>query len=212
MSDFQAVAKIATSPEVLVVHPGVPADSVAEFVEHVRSRPGELSYAASSAGSVHHLAGEVFKQKTNIDMVHIPYKGGGQSLVDMASGRVEAGFIGLAPVLPHLKSGQLKALALTGTERNQLAPDVPTFHEAGYGDFDVELWIGLVGHKDTPAEATAGMIAATNQILASESVQQNLREIGFEPVVQETTDFASWLSEQQRGWDNVIDQIGMRSQ
>lgn len=210
MSKFGAVAKIATSPEVLVVNPGVPVDSVKGFVEHAKSKPGELSYAASSTGSVHHLAGEVFKQQTGIDMIHIPYKGGGQSLVDMASGRVDAGFIGLAPVLTHIKSGQLKALALTGKERNLLAPGVPTFHEAGYGDFDVELWIGLVGLKDTPPEATSAMKGAITQILSTESVQKNLRDIGFEPVTQDNTDFAAWLSEQQQGWNKVIKQIGMK--
>lgn len=212
MSKFEAVAKIATSPEVLVVNPNVPVDSVKDFVEYAKSQPGKLSYAASSTGSVHHLAGEVFKQQTNIDMVHIPYKGGGQSIVDMASGRVEAGFIGLAPILSQLQSGQLKALALTGAERNALAPDVPTFQEAGYGDFDVELWIGLVGLKDMPDEVVASMRSAIDQIVSSESVQKNLREIGFEPVMQDSLDFAAWLSEQQQGWDNVIEQIGMRQE
>jgi len=212
MGKFEAVAKIATSPEVLVVNPNVPVDSVKDFVEYARSQPGKLSYAASSTGSVHHLAGEVFKQQTNIDMVHIPYKGGGQSIVDMASGRVEAGFIGLAPILSQLQSGQLKALALTGAERNVLAPDVPTFQEAGYGDFDVELWIGLVGLKDMPDEVVASMRSAIDQIVSSESVQKNLREIGFEPVMQDSLDFAAWLSEQQQGWDNVIEQIGMRQE
>jgi tripartite-type tricarboxylate transporter receptor subunit TctC len=210
MSKFEAVAKIATSPEVLVVNPGVAASSVKDFVQYAKSKPGELSYAASSTGSVHHLAGEVFKQQTDIDMIHIPYKGGGQSLVDMASGRVDAGFIGLAPVLTHIKSGQLKALALTGKERNLLAPDVPTFREAGYGDFDVELWIGLVGLKETPPEAISAMKSAITQIVSSESVQKSLRDIGFEPVMQDNTDFAAWVSEQQQGWNKVIKQIGMR--
>src|SRR5690606_199043 len=136
---------------------GLPVDTVKELVDLAGSKPSELTFAASSAGSVHHLAGEMFKQQTGIDMVHIPYKGGGQSLVDLASGRVDTGFIGLAPVLSHVKSGQLKALALTGRERNPLAPDVPTFHESGYGDFDVELWIGLVGQKGTPNEAISAM-------------------------------------------------------
>lgn len=210
MSKFEPVAKIATSPEVLVVNAGLPVSSVAELVELAKSKPSELTFAASSAGSVHHLAGEIFQQQTGIDMVHIPYKGGGQSLVDLASGRVDTAFIGLAPVLSHLKSGQLKALALTGRERNPLAQDVPTFNEAGYGNFDVELWIGLVGQKGTPNEVISAMRNAISQILSSEVIQKNLRDLGFEPVMQGKTDFAVWLSEQQKGWAKVIDQIGMK--
>lgn len=210
MDEFKPVAKIATSPEVLVVHSGVPARTVRDFVEFAKSKPEELTYAASSTGSVHHLAGEVFKRQTGIEMIHIPYKGGGQSLVDMAAGRVDAGFIGLAPVLGQLQSGQLKALALTGAERNSLAPDVPTFNEAGYGEFDIELWIGIVGKKDMPEKAAQGMKDAVNRMLGSETVKKNLREIGFEPVERGNENFAEWLSEQQQRWDRIIDQIGMR--
>jgi len=210
MEQFTAIAKIATSPEVLVVHPKVPANNVKELVELAKSRPGSLSFAASSTGSVHHLAGEVFKQQTGIDIVHIPYKGGGQSIVDMVAGRIDVGFIGLAPILGNLKNGQLRALALTGDSRNDQAPDVPTFREAGYGEFDVELWIGLVGLEGTPPEAVDGMRAAIEKMLATESVQANFRDIGFEPVTGGQTGFGSWLAEQQRGWDQVIDQLGMK--
>jgi len=210
MGRFKPIAKIATSPEVLVVHPDVPATDVKGLVALAKSKPGGLTFAASSTGSVHHLAGEVFKQQTGIDIVHIPYKGGGQSIVDMVSGRIDMGFIGLAPILNHLKNGQLRALALTGERRNSQAPDVPTFREAGYGEFDVELWIGLVGLDDTPPEAVEGMRAAIDQMLATESVQANLRDIGFEPVAGGQAGFGQWLAEQQRGWGKVIEQLGMK--
>lgn len=210
MSNFQAVAKIATSPEVLVVHPELPVKSVREFIELAKSRPGKLSFAASSTGSVHHLAGEVFKQQTGVDMIHIPYKGGGQSIVDMVAGRVDAGFIGLAPILSHIKSGRLRPLALTGSERNAQAPDVPTFHESGYGDFDVELWIGLVGLKDSPQASIDGMRQAIIRILSDEAVQRNMRDIGFSPVSGDQQSFGAWLAEQQQGWDRVIEDIGMK--
>lgn len=210
MNEFQAIAKIATSPEVLVVNPSVPVNSVKEFIAYAKNKPGELTYAASSTGSVHHLAGEVFKLQHGIDMVHIPYKGGGQSLVDMTAGRVDAGFIGLAPVLGHIQSGQLKALALTGSERNRLAPEVPTFIEAGHGEFDVELWIGIVGKNDMPDEAAQQMKLAIQTMLETGAVQKSLREIGFEPVTEGGEDFADWLIKQQQAWDKVIDQIGMR--
>jgi len=210
MDRFKPIAKIATSPEVLVVHPDVPATDVKGLVALAKSKPGGLTFAASSTGSVHHLAGEVFKQQAGIDIVHIPYKGGGQSIVDMVSGRIDMGFIGLAPILNHLKNGQLRALALTGERRNSQAPDVPTFREAGYGEFDVELWIGLVGLDDTPPEAVEGMRAAIDQMLATESVQANLRDIGFEPVAGGQAGFGPWLAEQQRGWGKVIEQLGMK--
>ncbi|KAA0890921.1 tripartite tricarboxylate transporter substrate binding protein [Pusillimonas sp. ANT_WB101] len=209
MTDFAPVAKIATSPEVLVVNPKVPASSVRELVELAKSKPGELSYAASSTGSVHHLAGELFKQQTGIDMQHIPYKGGGQSIVDMVSGRVDVGFIGLAPVLSQLRSGQLLALAQTGETRNSQAPDVPTFSEAGYGDFNVELWIGLVGLKDIAPEITKRLQQAITQFLSDEEVQRNLTEIGFKPVTEDPTPFGRWMIQQQQGWAEVVKKLDL---
>lgn len=212
MSEFAPVAKIATSPEVVVVSSKVLVASVRELVELAKSKPGQLTYAASSTGSVHHLAGEVFKQQTGSDMQHIPYKGGGQSIVDMVSGRIDVGFIGLAPVLSHIRSGQLRALAQTGATRNSQAPDVPTFTEAGYGDFDVELWIGLVGLKGAPPEITERMQQAITQILASEEVQRNLIEIGFQPVAEDPTTFGAWLDLQQQGWAKVIKTLDLQQE
>lgn len=210
MDNFQAIAKVATSPEVMVVNAEMPAKTVKELVQLAKSKPGELSFAASSTGSVHHLAGEVFKQQTGIDMIHIPYKGGGQSIVDLVAGRVDVGFIGLAPVLSQIKNGQLKALALTGAERNPQAPDIPTFTEAGYGDFNVELWVGMVGQKGAPAETVERMRQAVIDILATPAVQAKLQEIGFKPVTDDQKNFGPWLKEQQQGWQAVIKQIGMK--
>lgn len=212
MSEFTPVAKIATSPEVVVVSSKVPVASVRELVELAKSKPGQLTYAASSTGSVHHLAGEVFKQQTGSDMQHIPYKGGGQSIVDMVSGRIDVGFIGLAPVLNHIRSGQLRALAQTGATRNSQAPDVPTFTEAGYGDFDVELWIGMVGLKGAPPEITERMQQAITQILANEEVQRNLIEIGFQPVAEDPSTFGAWLDLQQQGWAKVIKKLDLQQE
>jgi tripartite-type tricarboxylate transporter receptor subunit TctC len=212
MSAFTPIAKIATSPEIVVVNSKVPANSVRELVELAQLKSSELTYAASSTGSVHHLAGEMFKQQTDTEMQHIPYKGGGQSITDMVSGRIDVGFIGLAPVLSHIRSGQLRALAQTGTARNSQIPDVPTFTEAGYGDFDVELWIGLVGLKGTPPEVTARMQQAIMQILARENVQRSLVEIGFTPVAEDPSTFGAWLELQQQGWEKIIKTLNIKEE
>lgn len=209
MDSFEPIAKIATSPEVLVVYEPLAAQTVQELVDMAKQRPGELTFAASSTGSVHHLAGEMFKQQTDVDMVHIPYKGGGQSIVDMIAGRIDLGFIGLAPVLPYLKTGQLRALAQTGVERNSHAPTVPTFIEAGFAEFDVELWVGLLGLKGMPEDAQQGMRQALDKVMQSPQLQHSLREIGFEPVTGEQDDFPAWMMEQQAAWQKVVEQLDM---
>lgn len=209
MDSFEPIAKIATSPEVLVVYEPLAAQTVQELVDMAKQRPGELTFAASSTGSVHHLAGEMFKQQTDVDMVHIPYKGGGQSIVDMIAGRIDLGFIGLAPVLPYLKTGQLRALAQTGVERNSHAPTVPTFIEAGFAEFDVELWVGLLGLKGMPEDAQQGMRQALDKVMQSPQLQHSLREIGFEPVTGEQDDFPAWMLEQQAAWQKVVEQLDM---
>ncbi|VCU70826.1 Tripartite tricarboxylate transporter family receptor [Pigmentiphaga humi] len=209
MDQFEPIAKIATSPELLVVNARFPARTVKEFVERAKAQPGKISYAASSTGSVHHLAGEIFRKQTGIDITHIPYKGGGQSIVDMVSGRVDAGFIGLAPVLNQLKSGQLRALAQTGDKRDPQAPDVPTFAEAGFKAFDVQLWIGLVGLGGTPAGVSAKMQDAVAQMLAAPEVQAKFKEIGFEAVSGSQKEFGPWLARQQQAWAELVQKLGL---
>lgn len=209
MDNFEPIGKIATSPEVLVVYDQLAVQSVQDLVDMAKQRPSELTFAASSTGSVHHLAGEVFKQQTGVDLIHIPYKGGGQSIVDMISGRIDLGFIGLAPVLPYLKAGQLRALAQTGATRNPHAADVPTFAEAGFAEFDVELWVGLVGLQGMPEEAKQGMRQALDKVMQSAQLQHSLREIGFEPVTDEQSGFSAWMAEQQDAWRAVIEKLDM---
>lgn len=212
MDQFSGVTKMATSPEVLVVNPTLKAQNVGDLVSLAKQNPGKLSYAASSAGSVHHLAGEMFNKMVGINMVHIPYKGGGQSITDMVSGRVDAGFIGVAPILELVRSGKLRVLAQTGDARNAVLPNVPTFREAGYGDFNVQLWIGMLALRDTPPEIVDRMQRKIADVLAKPEVRARLEQLGFNPVGDHPETFQPWLIEQQKGWSKIIAELGLASE
>lgn len=209
LSDFRGVTKIATSPEALVVHPSLPAKSVADFVALAKAAPDKYSYAASGTGSIHHLAGEVFKKISATSLTHVPYKGGGQSIVDLAAGRVDAAFIGVAPVLDQVKAGRLRVLAVTGDSRSEVLPDVPTFSEAGFGRFQVQLWIGVLARKETPTEIVERMQQAVARALAHPELRKRLATLGFAPVGDRPEAFDPWLREQQANWALTIKELGL---
>ena len=208
MKSFRGVTRIATSPEALVVRPSFPARTVADFVALARKEPGKLTFAASSAGSIHHLAGELFKRITATSMMHVAYKGGGQSIVDLAAGHVDSAFIGVAPVIDQVRAGNLRILAVTGESRSAILPDVPTFAEAGFADFDVELWIGLVARDSTPDAIVERMQKAVARALENPQTRERLATLGFRPVGDTPAAFDPWLRQQQARWAKVIESLG----
>ncbi|HEY9531772.1 MAG TPA: tripartite tricarboxylate transporter substrate binding protein, partial [Burkholderiales bacterium] len=143
LRDFAPIGMVATSPHVLVVPAKVPVNSVAELVKLARSRPGKLSYASAGVGTTFHFCGEMFKDATGTFILHVPYRGGGPALLDTLSGQVDMSFPTLSAALPHVKAGNLRALAVTDTRRSALLPDVPTLQEAGVKDFQFTQWLAL---------------------------------------------------------------------
>jgi tripartite-type tricarboxylate transporter receptor subunit TctC len=144
VKDFAPVILLATTPQVLLAHPAIPANSVRELVALAKARPGKLTYASSGTGGGTHLTGELFKQVANVDLVHIPYKGGGPGLIDLVGGQVDLQFTGLISALPYVKSRRAKALAVTSAKRSPAAPDVPTMAEGGLPAVDASSWYGIV--------------------------------------------------------------------
>jgi tripartite-type tricarboxylate transporter receptor subunit TctC len=209
LSDFRGVTKIATSPEALVVHPSLPAKTVKEFVALAKADPNKYSYAASGTGSIHHLAGEVFKKTSSAPLTHVPYKGGGQSIVDLVAGRVHAAFIGIAPVLNQVNNGTLRVLAVTGDVRSEVLPSVPTFAEAGFADFQVQLWIGVLARKETPPEIVDRMQQAIARVLTNPETFKRLATLGFSPVGDRPQKFDPWLREEQANWGVAIKELGL---
>src|SRR5690606_8089052 len=145
VKDFSPVALAVRVPNVLVVNPSVKANSVAELVELLKSKPGEVNFASSGSGTSIHMAGELFKLRADVDVTHIPYKGSANAVTDLIGGQVQYMFDNMPSAWPHVESGKLRALAVTTAERSQTAPDLPTMQESGFPDFDVSSWFGVIG-------------------------------------------------------------------
>jgi tripartite-type tricarboxylate transporter receptor subunit TctC len=174
IKDFTSVGMIGTAPNVLCVNPGVPANDVKSFIEYVKSRPGKVAYGSAGAGSLTHLVGELFKQQTGLFMIHIPYRGVAPANVDLISGQTQALFPSLAGALPHIRSGRMRPLAVTGPRRHELLKDVPTFEELGFKGFDGQQWYGIVGPAGMPPAVVKTLSDALSQVLAQQDFKEKL--------------------------------------
>src|SRR5260221_3450663 len=146
MADFTPIAEVATGSMALAVNPAkLPVNSVAELIAYAKVHPGKLNYASPGNGTPQHLGMELFKQRKNIDIVHVPYKGAAGAMTDLLGGQVELAYLPVHTALPHVQGGQLRILAVAGTQRSILAPDAPSFKELGYENMDIELWYGIFG-------------------------------------------------------------------
>ncbi|HEY9278773.1 MAG TPA: tripartite tricarboxylate transporter substrate binding protein [Eoetvoesiella sp.] len=210
IKDFSPVILAATSPNVLVVNPQVPAKSVKELIELARSKPGQLSYASAGAGSGAHLAGELFSKMANVKMLHVPYKGASATMADLISGRVTMSFIALPVAFPYIKSGQLRALALTTTARSSLAPDLPTIAESGLPGYEVTSWFGTFAPKGTPADIVMKWNKDVGDILKMPEVSQKLQSLALEPQGGSPQDFAKFIEKDWRVWDKLIKEEGIQ--
>ena len=165
---------IGTAPNVLCINPSVPATDVKSFVEYVRKNPGKIAYGSAGSGSLTHLVGELFKQQTGVFMIHIPYRGVAPANVDLISGQTQALFPSLAGGLPHIRSGRMRPLAVTGAQRHELLKDVPTFEELGYKGFDGQQWYGIVGPAGMPQNVVKTLSDALAQVLAQKDFKDKL--------------------------------------
>lgn len=181
LKDFQPVSLLATSPSVLVVHPSFPASSVKELIAVARSKPGQLNYSSSGAGTTGHIAMELFKQMAKVDMVPVHYKGGGPALIDLLAGRVSPGFATILSVVPHLKAGRLRALAVSTPKRSPALPDTPTVAESGLAGYEFTGWWGVVVPANTPRQVVSKLNAELGRLLAQPEVRGNLVKQGAEP-------------------------------
>jgi tripartite-type tricarboxylate transporter receptor subunit TctC len=178
---FTPVCTLAGSATVLVVGPTLPVKSVAEFLERARAKPDSLSYATPGQGSSPHLATEQFRRLTGISMIHVPYKGAAPAVTDLIGGQVDLSFATLGSVLPHLKSGKLRALAVASRQRSALAPDVPTFDEAGVKGFVIDTWYGLLAPAGTPPDVLRSLTREATEFARSPTTRDRLAGAGLEP-------------------------------
>jgi len=197
--DFAPVILLARAPLILVVHPSVPAHTFAELVAYARKNPGKLNFASNGNGSSAQLAAVMFDSMAGADMVHVPYKGLAPALTDLLSGQVQLMFSSVVAILPHIKAGKLRALAVTGEKRMASLPDVPTVAESGFPGYEASSWYGILAPAGTPHEIVARLNAEFSKALAQPEVRNNLLADGAEPVGDTPEEFAAYIrSEKER--------------
>ena len=208
--DLVPVTQILQAPNVLVVHPSIPVGSVREFIDYARAQGGRLAYASSGNGSAQHLAAEMFKQRTGIDMVHVPYKGGGPALADVIAGQVPVFFAFLASATSHIKAGKLKPIAVTGAARAASMPELPTIAETGLAGYSIYDFNGLFAPARTAAEPIERMQREVARALARPDVRERLASIGAEPVGSTPVQFEAFLRAQIAQWTRLVREANIK--
>ena len=209
LADFAPVTQVTSAPNVIVVHPSLPVKTVRELIALAKSRPGKIDYASSGNGSTQHLTGALFTKMAGIDMTHIPYRGSGPVTADLLSGQVTVGFPGIAGMLPHIKAGKLRALAVTSSKRSPELPGLPTVAEAGVKGYDVTAWFGVAGPKALPREIVVKLHAELLRILQNPEVQKQLLNAGQEVAWQETPEqFGEMLKAEAAKWARMVKESG----
>ena len=199
IKDFTAVSLLASAPLVLVVHPSLPAQSVQQLIGFARSHPGKLNYASNGNGSSSHLAAVMFASLAGIDMVHIPYKGLSPALTDLLSGQDELMFSSAIAILPHVRAGKLRILAVTSKKRMSLLPDIPTIAESGVANYETSSWYGVLAPAGTRPEIVRRLHDEIVKVLAQDDVRKALAQEGAEPVGNSSEEFAEFIRlEKQR--------------
>jgi len=209
-SDFAHISLLATGPNVLVVNMDFPARTFDEFIKQVKANPGKYTHASSSSGSSGHLSMEMLKARAGLDIVHAPYKGGAAAITDMIGGRVEAMFLNQDTLLPQVRSGKLRALAVTSTARNPAYPDIPTVSEAGYPGFVAQSWFGLSAPAGTPVAVINRLHQATVNALASPEIRQKLESVGFVVVGSTPAELSAFISSEIKNWGEAARLSGVQ--
>jgi tripartite-type tricarboxylate transporter receptor subunit TctC len=208
--DFIAVTQVATTPNVLVVNPGVEAKNVAEFIKLAKSKPGKLNFGSGSTGSAGHLAGELFKTMAGVDMAHIPYKGAAAAMQDLIGGRVDLMFDNFASSLAQVKGGRVRALAVTTAKRTALAPELPTIAEAGLPGFDISTWFGIFVPAGTPKAAVDRLYDEFAKALNAPDVREKMFSLGAEPVASRPEDFAAFVKAEAAKYAKLVKSSGAK--
>ena len=208
--DFALITLVVRVPEVLAVHPSVPASTLAELIAYAKANPGKVNFGSAGSGSITHLAGELLKAEARIDMVHVPYKGAAPAVTDLVGGQVQMGIFDVPVLLGHIRGGRLKALAITSAKRAQTLPDVPTTAEAGYPNVTSDNWYGLVAPAATPADVRKRLHAAATAALRSAGVLEQYAKVSGVASPGTPEDYAAFLASEQAKWSRIVTAIGFK--
>ena len=211
VKDFAPVALVAVQPNILVLHPEVKANSVMELVSLAKQNPGKMNYASSGAGAAAHLAGELFKTMAGVDIVHVPYKGAQPALTDLIAGQVQLMFATSASVIPYMKAGRLRALAVTTAQRSPSVPELPTVSEAGLTGFEATTWHGVVVPSATPAALVQKLNLDINAALKEKDLAERLAGLGAEVLTGTPGDFADYIAREIPKWSKVVKDSGAKA-
>jgi tripartite-type tricarboxylate transporter receptor subunit TctC len=211
VKDFAHITLLATTPLILVVHPSVPVKSVKEFIAFAKTRPGQLSYSSSGSGSAAHLAGEYFSSLTGVKMVHVPYKGGGPSMIALVGGEVSVCFATMPSAITYVKSGRLRGIAVSPARRSPTMPDVPTIAEAGVPGYDAGSWYGLVAPAGTPAAVITRLHTETVKLLNLPDVKERLYNAGLEVVTSTPDEYTAFTRSEIVKWGKIVKSTGLRA-
>ena len=209
--DFAPVIQIGYLPNVLVVHPSIPAKNVPELIAYAKANKGKLSFASSGSGASSHLAGEMFNLRAGTDILHVPYKGTGPALNDLVGGQVSMSFTDVLTALPFIQAGKLRVLGVTSIKRSRALPEVPTLAEQGLKDFDASVFFGIVVPAATPKDAVAKLNGGFKQVLEQPDIKERLAKQGLEPPTNHTPEqLASYMRSEAKKWQEVIKVSGAK--
>jgi tripartite-type tricarboxylate transporter receptor subunit TctC len=202
--DYAPITQLASSPNILAVHPSLPVKSLRELIAYAKTNPKKLNFASSGVGSIGHLTGELLNRSAGVDMVHVPYKGSGQAVIDLLGGQVQMMFSGMSSVMQHIKAGKLRALAVTGAQRSPAVPDVPTIAESGFPGFEATAWYGVLATAGTPKTIVDRLHDEIVRALALPDVKERLNNVGFELVGGTPDEFAAFIKSEIAKWSRVV--------
>jgi tripartite-type tricarboxylate transporter receptor subunit TctC len=208
--DFAGISMAAAIPQILAVNPSVPVHNVQELIALAKANPGKLNYASVGTGSPGHIAGELFKLKTEVDIVHVPYKGGAPAVIDTVGGQVQMLFVSLPAALQQVKAGKLRAIAVTSAKRSVAAPDIPTVAESGVPDFVVDSWYGALAPAKTPPAVIAKLNAAFVKVLDNPQVKERLLAQGAEAASSTPAEFDKQIKDELQKWEFVIREANIK--
>ncbi len=210
LKDFTPITLLVVNPNLLLVHPSLPVKTVRDMIALAKARPAQITFGSSGIGSAQHMAGELFKYMAKIDLVHVPYKGGGAVYADLIGGHIQAYFGNMASSLPHAKGGKLKGIAVTSAKRSASAPEFPTFAESGVPGYEVYEWNGLFGPAGMPKEIVARINTEMGRILAAADVKERFFALGAEAAPGTPEQHGEYVRAEVAKWQKVISAMGIR--
>jgi tripartite-type tricarboxylate transporter receptor subunit TctC len=212
IKSFAPVSILASGPNVLAVNPRLPVNSVADLIALAKQKPGELEYASAGIGTFQHLSAELFKLIAGVNLLHVPYKGGGPAMSDVISGHVNIVFSSLIQTTPFIESGKLKALGTGGSKRSPVLPEVPTIAEAGVPGYEANNWWGIVAPAGTPASIIERLHSETRAVLQSAKLQEQFAREGASPIEMSSAEFGEYMASEIAKWGRVVEQGNIRPQ